>query len=369
MAIGKDTSTLATAAPATAPQHHQVPYRYGVAAVGKNRLLQQDESKRQRKQDKKKKRSTKKDDGSACSSSVMSREGSKLELVMCRRRERELRQRLQDIESEKQQELEAIRGQVATMKQETRNLSLVEQELYFRRLEIESLQKEHTTLLAKNERLALNVRNLRINSHRLHEFARGNRDDYKMLQMHHDRAQDENTKLVAMEQHLKRKVEKLARDIQHGTSFIFAEHRLKQTLRQQTRAAMQRVAQADEEDVELTMNLYALFQPVEKLEEASEQALPFSEHDSPLKVLQKESRRKRKKTKSRQPSSGGTPRTKRSLSLGKRSTSHHDKKKEHGSSSSHIRVHDGHKSSSSSSRKRRSHRQPEDGLHDSWNSV
>mmetsp|Transcript_20899 Transcript_20899/g.45353 ORF Transcript_20899/g.45353 Transcript_20899/m.45353 type:complete len:341 (-) Transcript_20899:99-1121(-) len=267
-----------------------------------------------------------------------SREDLQLELVVMRRRERELRQRLINIQIQKEYELKEIRQPIQKMRKETFGLTLVEKELYFQTKEIEELNKEHSALGAQNERLALNIHNMRINSRRLKDFARGNRDDYKMLQMHHDRLQSDNLKLRAQEEQMKNKVEKLKKDIREGTAYIHAENRLKQTLRTHARSALHRTSEGD--DKELFQTLNESFKLVERYEAVPDTPLSFpSDRDEPSKTKKWGSREK----KSRSKSSDDTIifKTKR----------------------------DGQRKKEKLSRKRRSHRKPESRLQDSWKSL
>jgi len=280
------------------------------------------------------------------SSFLTSREHTKLELVASRRRARELEQRLAGIESRKDVEVKEIRYNLEKKKTRLARMSLVEQELYFRRQEIQSLQQENASLSAKNEKLAIKTRDFRVNSCRLIDFSHGNRDYSKMLKMHHTHAQDENTKLVAMEKHYKRKVEKLQQDLNQGTAYIYAEHRLKKKLRSSVREALQKSAMGD--DAELCRKTGKLFRSVEQYEEASEQPVPFPEKEEDKKDDEgKKTRRKSKYHHSRR--------------HGLRKTKSFSKKSDSSPSSSKNK-----------SSKRRSGARPENldqGMHNSWNTV
>ena len=201
------------------------------------------------------------------------KQDSQLELVALRQKERKLQKKLAQIEAEKQSELNSIHQALERRKVGLSQLSLVDQELYFRDQEIEQLQQENAALSAKNEKLATSMRKLRVKNSRLYEFSHGNRDHYKMLRMHHTRAKEENERLMAQEKHYKKKIEKLHEDLQEGTDFIYAEHRLKLKLRHTAHKVASALASRDKGS--LHADTMKIFQNVIGHESKALEPVPF----------------------------------------------------------------------------------------------
>lgn len=209
------------------------------------------------------------------------------------RKEKELLQRLAEIQNQTQRDLRALEEKVVNYKNEISARAKAKKEKYKdrydaiqrQREDMDKIKKENAHFRERNEILKKNCRNLRINNLRLEKSIASQEEYAANLKEHHNRCVKDNQRLIDVEKGYRKKVLELRASLQTRTAYAVTEFRTKNRYRETVRKFFKMVEKCQDDALNFKiMDIQDNFELLEKKNAGSTIPFPIPQGEDALLI-------------------------------------------------------------------------------------